>query len=344
MSTTLGSITSTGNLKISTEASEMNFSADGFIIRGQIQYTTPGTYSWTAPTGVTSVCVVAVGGGGGGGSTGGSGGGGGGGGGLGWKNNITVVPGQSYTVVVGIGGIRDSTTHGGNSYFINTSTVAGLGGLSSTTDIGGTGGSFVGDGGGNGGTPNASGISDSTGGGGAGGYSGNGGGSDINTNGTAGSGGGGGGGAAGGSSDAASGGGGVGLLGQGTSGAGGIYTGQDAGAGGGGGSGGFDGGAGTSLPNNSGGLYGGGGGGAELDGEAGNGAGGAVRIIWGVNRYYPVNETANVGNTYYTVPTNSVNSAYFFSSEFNEMATLPNGTVQRIKGNIWYINGELVEV
>eukprot|EP00047_Mylnosiga_fluctuans_P024645 m.166012 g.166012 ORF g.166012 m.166012 type:complete len:97 (-) comp9897_c1_seq16:77-367(-) len=29
---------------------------------------------------------------------------GGGGGGLGWKNNIPVVPGQSYTVVVGAGG------------------------------------------------------------------------------------------------------------------------------------------------------------------------------------------------------------------------------------------------
>jgi hypothetical protein len=33
----------------------------------------------------------------------------GGGGGLGWKNNITVVPGQEYTVVVGRGGYRDTT-------------------------------------------------------------------------------------------------------------------------------------------------------------------------------------------------------------------------------------------
>jgi len=31
---------------------------------GQAEFTTPGTYSWTAPTGVTSVCVVCIGGGG----------------------------------------------------------------------------------------------------------------------------------------------------------------------------------------------------------------------------------------------------------------------------------------
>ena len=41
-------------------------------------YTTPGTYSWVAPSGVSSVSVVVVGGGGGGGKTGGAGGGGGG--------------------------------------------------------------------------------------------------------------------------------------------------------------------------------------------------------------------------------------------------------------------------
>ena len=31
---------------------------------GDALFTTPGTYSWTAPAGVTSVCVVCVGGGG----------------------------------------------------------------------------------------------------------------------------------------------------------------------------------------------------------------------------------------------------------------------------------------
>jgi len=75
---------------------------------GQESFTTPGTYQWTAPAGITKVSVVAVGGGGGGqtstqawnavSSCGGAGGG------LGWKNNIPVTPGQSYTVVVGAGG------------------------------------------------------------------------------------------------------------------------------------------------------------------------------------------------------------------------------------------------
>jgi hypothetical protein len=66
---------------------------------GQQAYTTPGTYSWVAPLGVTSVSVVTVGGGGGGGGSP-SYYKGGGGGGLGYKNNISVTPGASYTVVV----------------------------------------------------------------------------------------------------------------------------------------------------------------------------------------------------------------------------------------------------
>jgi hypothetical protein len=276
------------------ESEIRNFSLE-ISASGQQEYTTPGIYSWTAPAGVTSVCVVCVGAGAGGGSTGGSGGGGGGGGGLGWKNNITVVPGQSYTVYVGAGTAADVAGTADYSYFINTSTVAGFGGTGTGSATGGTGGGYVGDGGGNGGSPDSSGTADSTGGGGAGGYSGNGGGSSINTDGQPGSGGGGGGGGAGGSSDAASGGGGVGIYGEGSSGAGGIYTANDAGAGGGGGSGGSDGGSGLSAgANNDGGAYGGGGGGAELNGEAGAGAGGAVRIIWGSGRAFPSTNTADV--------------------------------------------------
>ena len=95
----------------------------------QVAFTTAGTYTWTAPLGVTSVSVVCVGGGAGGGSGGfeGSGISGGGGGGLGWKNNITVVPEQTYTVVVGLGGYSTATGGtlistpggaGGDSYFI----------------------------------------------------------------------------------------------------------------------------------------------------------------------------------------------------------------------------------
>ena len=95
---------------------------------GQAEYTTPGTYSWTAPAGVTSVSVVCVGGGGGGIAFSGSFNdyamNGGGGGGLGWKNNISVIPGQSYTVVVGAGGSKGAystgSTAGESSYFIDT--------------------------------------------------------------------------------------------------------------------------------------------------------------------------------------------------------------------------------
>lgn len=209
----------------------------------EILYDTPGTYSWTAPAGVTSVSVVCIGGGGAG-TRGTSPSSedqlrrGGGGAGLGWKNNITVVPGQSYTVVVGDGGntlsagnivstsssnvqivnsgtvtfTLDSATtfivgdeikaspmanpsynmigtvtslssgntvlsmnvtgqvgtgiylgwnlyysgeigaDGEDSYFINTSTVAGLGGKGGSNSVnGGLGGGYVGDGGGTGG-------------------------------------------------------------------------------------------------------------------------------------------------------------------------------------------------
>ena len=72
-------------------------SGGGVSPTGQQAYTTAGTYSWTCPYAVTSVSVVCVGGGTGGHYNSASGGGGG----LGWKNNITVVPGNTYTVVVG---------------------------------------------------------------------------------------------------------------------------------------------------------------------------------------------------------------------------------------------------
>ena len=67
------------------------------VVTGQQTYATAGTYSWTAPDGVESISIVCIGGGGGGniGRTAGSGGG------CAYKNNYTVVPGNSYTVVVG---------------------------------------------------------------------------------------------------------------------------------------------------------------------------------------------------------------------------------------------------
>jgi len=133
--------------------------------RGQQTYTSSGSYSWTCPSGVTSVSVVCIGGGGGGngGGNGVGGAGGGGGGGLGYKNNISVTPGQSYTVVVGGGGAGDAwdgppystnpADSGGDSYFIDATTVkggGGGGGNGNSGAAGGSGGTYVGDGGGNG--------------------------------------------------------------------------------------------------------------------------------------------------------------------------------------------------
>jgi hypothetical protein len=67
----------------------------------QIAYTTPGSYTWVAPPGVTAVSVVLVGGGGGGTCDYYPGGGGGA---LAYGNNIAVVPGTSYSLYVGLGG------------------------------------------------------------------------------------------------------------------------------------------------------------------------------------------------------------------------------------------------
>jgi RHS repeat-associated protein len=271
---------------------------------GQIAYTTPGTYTWTAPTGITSVSVVCVGGGGGGGA-GYWAGGGGGGGGTGWKNNISVTPGQSYTVVVGSGGISYTATQsqpgtpGTVSYFINQSTVAGQGGSGGSWGVGdgygpfagGTGGGWSGDGGGYGGSGGTTSGDTAGGGGGAGGYGGAGG--SAGNSPTVGTGGGGGGGINGGNNSAngaAPSGGGVGIMGQGANGS--------AGDPGGGGSGGIAGSAnGTGGGSgNRGGVYGGGGGGQSNDSRntpGCYGGDGAVRIIWGAGRSFPSTNTAD---------------------------------------------------
>ena len=97
-------------------------------------YNQTGLVSWVAPSGVTSVSVVAVGGG----TIAGYGGA------LGYKNNYSVTPANSYTVNAFYG-------QGENTYFVSTAVVKG----------GGNGAAYVGDGGGNGRS-----------GGGTGGYSG----------------------------------------------------------------------------------------------------------------------------------------------------------------------------
>lgn len=66
---------------------------------------TAGSYSWTAPVGVSKIKLLMVGGGGGGGNNRGNGsGGGGGGGGIVYHPSASVTPGQSYSLVVGTGG------------------------------------------------------------------------------------------------------------------------------------------------------------------------------------------------------------------------------------------------
>jgi len=151
-------------------------SATPAVIQGQDAYTSAGTYSWVAPSGVTSVSVVAVGSGAGGlrnCNGAGSCGQGGGGGGLGYKNNYSVNPGCSYTVVVGAAGVTSASScgiFGYDSYFVSTSVVKGGRGLNNSQYS-----TYTGDGGGAGGQA-GSGQAGSGGfgggGGGAGGYSG----------------------------------------------------------------------------------------------------------------------------------------------------------------------------
>jgi hypothetical protein len=238
---------------------------------GQDAYVTAGTFTWVAPAGVTSVSVVCVGAGQNGGGAGGA---------LAYKNNITVVPGTSYTLRVAASNATNT------SYF----DYLGNGG---TNVFAGRGSNRGGDGGGNGGI-----IANSSGGG-AGGYSGNGGigGNEGGTNiSTAGSGGGGGGGTSGNVFGGGGGGGGVGLLGEGASGARGAVSAN--GSGGGGGSGGANGSSSgfsccTGTFGGNGGLYGGGAGDTTQD--DGIGGRGAVRIIWpGNTRSFPSTNTGNL--------------------------------------------------
>ena len=279
---------------------------------GQQVYSAVGTHSFTCPVGVHSISVVAVGGGGSG-SDSGHYQQGGGGGGLGYKNNIAVIPGNSYNVQVGIGGGRvGSVSNGGDSFMTNDQNeviVAGNGGKSGNSDrtsaapYGGytvhPGGTFVGDGGGRGGGGGAyGGPNGYNSGGGAGGYSGiggNGGSGTMGTQHTAGSGGGGGGGGLVGGNKYSCGGGGVGLLGEGNNGAAGVTSGGGQ-CGGGGGSSGGNGGKGGRSPSKggTGGQYGGGGTGQYAGGNTkawGYGGGGAVRIIWGEGRSFPSTNT-----------------------------------------------------
>jgi hypothetical protein len=119
------------------EAGEVNGSQTKYVCNGagssggSVQfsnlqvYSTPGTYTWTCPAGVTKV-MVEVWGAGGGGRYSGTGGGGGGYG----KSILAVTSGNSYSIVVGAGGAAAPATNtngsaGGNSSFNNQITSTG---------------------------------------------------------------------------------------------------------------------------------------------------------------------------------------------------------------------------
>lgn len=245
----------------------------------QQQWTIPGTYTWVAPTGVSSPSVLCV-------SAGDSQGSGGS---LAYGNSIAITPGNSYTIKVGDVGAGTPTTT--ESYFSSTS-VLKSGGATATSAQANAGTALSGGGlGGARGSPTTG-----AGGGGAGGYSGNGGaggyGGGPPQAGFAGAGGGGSGGTGGDSGIGylGGGGGGVGILGEGTSGP--APNGTPYGTNGFGGSGGLNGTAG--LQGGRGGNFGGGGGSGSTGVRAGTGA---VRIIWGSGRTFPASQTGNIPPT-----------------------------------------------
>jgi hypothetical protein len=321
---------------------------------GGILYDIPGTYTWTAPVGITSVSAVVIGGGGAADFSlyGGEGGA------LAWKNSIPVIPGEDYTVSVGNGATTSSegrpVIQSGSSYFISSATVSAKGGDSGSNATSRTGTEVVGDGGGAGGHGGQGGgyVTGSKSGGGAGGYSGNGGNAGSHTGvssnttldaGDAGSGGGGGGGGHYSSGDInftgtipTTGGGGVGVYGQGANGAGGAATSATtlfAGKGGSGGDDGTRGGINSQQAN--GGDYGGGAGVVyKRDAGAANyvpsypglenttAGKGAVRIIWGSGRAFPSTNVALADSNGYettyvppAVPTYTATPTTFSVSE-----------------------------
>ncbi|MCB9044500.1 MAG: hypothetical protein H6550_00030, partial [Chitinophagales bacterium] len=106
--------------------------------KGNITYTTSGT--WTCPAGVTQVTVECWGGGGGCGTSYTYAGGGAGGGAYA-SSVLTVVPGNSYSVVVGAGG--GISEDGGNSTFGNGPLVKAAGGSSGSNNPGNGGSSTI---------------------------------------------------------------------------------------------------------------------------------------------------------------------------------------------------------
>ena len=104
------------------------------LIEGQttVTYNTSGTYTFTVPSGVSSVTVQCWGAGGAGGGVSSNGyfGGAGGAGGAYASKSVAVIAGSNYTINVGQGGNGGTGNGpaGGNSWFGTTSTVIAIGG------------------------------------------------------------------------------------------------------------------------------------------------------------------------------------------------------------------------
>ena len=120
----------------SSPCSSASNSVTPVVPSSSIVYETPGTYTWVAPAGVTTVSAVVVGGGGAGGALSASQprwSRGGGGGGLSYGNNISVTPGSGYTIVVGSGGPASTNCNGGSSYaYLGAKTLFAGGGTGGT--------------------------------------------------------------------------------------------------------------------------------------------------------------------------------------------------------------------
>jgi hypothetical protein len=109
------------------------------IFTSPVTFSTPGTYSWIVPPGVTNICVEAWGGGGDGGAGGsifGNGGAGGGGGAYGY-DCFSVVPGASYTLTVGGSGQASSL----GTLIVANGGTNGTNAITTANGVPGTGGS-----------------------------------------------------------------------------------------------------------------------------------------------------------------------------------------------------------
>ena len=100
------------------------------IVSGTTQFTTAGSGTFVVPAGVTNIGFMGIGGGGAGpGSAPGSFSSGGGGGAIGFKNNITVTPGDVISFSVGAGGSGSSGNGSNTSITVNSITYTAGGGI-----------------------------------------------------------------------------------------------------------------------------------------------------------------------------------------------------------------------